>query len=406
MALRILLMCRSVPFPPRSGAPLRLWQLLNALANIGIVDVVSFGDREADAGSMPVAASWIHLGDDIPEARVSGFRLLLKLIWPREYPFENDFCTGDLNSKVRGILRDLRPDIVVLSHWKDALPRALRGHRRLVVDAHNIESLLDGGFRAQRSEGLKARFARWRFRRRERELFRAAQRVWTTSKVDAAQVLQLDHKAQVRVIPNAIETERFRAVLTSRLAGDVGEESRVARSYKIGYIGTYFYEPNQTSAMRLIEEIFPLIAERLPRSELWLVGKDPTPEMLDASIRDPRVRVTGPVDDTLPYFRDLDVLIVPIVVASGTRLKILEAFAAGLPVISTAKGAEGISAVDGQEIIIAESSEALANAAIRLLGDRNMLRAQITAGSELVERSYSWTSAQRTVSEAIAELMT
>jgi len=373
---------------------------------LGTVDVVSFGDREIDAERMPIAASWTHIGDDVPEARVSGWRLLLKLVRPREYPFENDFCTGELNLQLGSVLRDLHPDVVVLSHWKDALPLALRGYRRLVVDAHNIESLLDGGFRAQRNDGLRARFAKWRFRRRERKLFRAAQSVWTTSNIDAAEVVRLDRKAKVKVIPNAIDTERFRAVLTGRLARDTGDQARVAGAYKIGYIGTYFYEPNQTSAMRLIDEIFPLIAEQLPRSELWLVGKDPTPEMLDASIRDPRVRVTGAVDDTLPYFRDLDVLIVPIVVASGTRLKILEAFAAGLPVISTAKGAEGIAVVDGQEIIIAESSEALANAAIRLLGDRNTIRAQIAAGSELVERSYAWASAERTVSEAVAELMT
>jgi len=403
--MKIILVCRSVPYPPRRGASLRLWQLLNGLAKVGTVDVVSFGDREIDAERMPIAASWTHVGDDVPEARVSGLMLLLKLIRPRQYPFENDFCTGELNAQLVSILRGLRPDVVVLSHWKDALPRAIRGHRRLIVDAHNIESSLDGGSRAQRNDGLKARFAKWRFRRRERKLFHAAKSVWTTSEIDAAQVLQLDRKAKVRVVPNAVDTERFRAVLTNRLAGDVCDQGRATGAYKIGYIGTFFYEPNQTAAMRLIDEIFPLIAERLPGSELWLVGKDPTQEMLNASGRDVRVRVTGSVDDTLPYFRDLDVLIVPIVVGSGTRLKILEAFAAGLPVISTAKGAEGIAAVDGQEIIIAESSEALANAAIRILGDRNALCAQITAGSELVERSYSWTSAQRTVSEAVAELM-
>ncbi len=402
--MKILLMCRSVPYPPRSGAPLRLWQLLNALAKIGPVDVLSFGDREADALQMPTATSWTHLGDDIPEKRASGWRLLRKLLQPREYPFENDFCNAELNAAVRDLIAERRPDIIVLSHWKDALPRAIRRHPRLIIDAHNIESLLDGGFRTGRSGGLRARFAAWRFRRRERKLFHAARNVWTTSEVDAAQVVSLDRKAIVRVVPNAVDTERFDSVLAGRLARGSNVDGRLPRACKIGFIGTYFYEPNETSAIRLIEEIFPSIAKQLPRSELWLVGKDPTPAMLEAASRDPRVRVTGAVDDTLPYFRDLDVLIVPIVVASGTRLKILEAFAAGLPVISTAKGAEGI-AVEGRELVIADSSEALAGAAVRLLSDPVKLRSQISAAAELVDRSYSWTGTQRAVSDAITELM-
>ena len=405
MSIKILLMCRSVPFPPRSGAPLRLWQLLNALSRVGDVDVVSFGEREVDAHEMPIAARWTHLGDDIPEARFSGLGKILKLFRPREYPFENDFCTDELNATVRRLLKSARPDVVVISHWKDALPRAISDHPCIVVDAHNIESMLDGGIQKRRSSGLRDRYARQRFLRRERKLFRAARNVWTTSEVDAVQVTELARAAKVKVIPNAVDTGRYQKVLTSHLERSSRDDEQEQRTYKIGFIGTYFYEPNQKSAMRLIDEIFPIIREQEPKSELWLVGKDPTPEMLEAASRDPRIHVTGVVADTLPYFRDLDLMIVPIVVASGTRLKILEAFAAGLAIVSTAKGAEGIAATNGRELVIAESSEALAGEALRLLRDHVALRSQITAAAELVERSYSWTSVQRSVSDAVAELI-
>jgi glycosyltransferase involved in cell wall biosynthesis len=163
----------------------------------------------------------------------------------------------------------------------------------------------------------------------------------------------------------------------------------------IVYVGYYHYAPNRDAAETLIEEIFPRVLRQRRDARLLLVGREPSEAMLAAAARDARIVVTGAVDDTRPYLRLADVCAVPLHAGGGTRLKILEAFASGIPVVSTSKGIEGIAAVNGREVVIADDHDTFASAIVDVLSHPERYRAQIDAAFDLVRRAYSLDTLQR-----------
>ena len=402
--LKVLLVCNMSPFPPQGGSPLRLWQMINVLAKIATVDVLSFGDRDVRVASMPVANSWIHIGDDVEKRRFIGAQKVRALLRARQFPFENDFRDAEFNRIIADRITDVRPDVIVLSHWRDALPDSLARAPRLIVDAHNIESLL-GPHAVPRLRSFRERFAMLRFRQRERRLFKVATSVWVTSAVDAALASKMAPRADIRVVPNAVDTDHYRPLLNKRLQTVRSSVAAREGSVAVGYIGRYSYNPNAVAARRLLHAIFPRIRERCPDAHLWLVGMHPGRELVDAAAGDSHVHVTDAVEDVLPFLERFDALVVPIATASGTRLKILEAFAAGVPVVSTSKGAEGIAATPSSELCIADSDEGLAEAAVRLLDDPARVERQIVSAAALVERAYSWSSIESTVRAGVERVM-
>ena len=113
----------------------------------------------------------------------------------------------------------------------------------------------------------------------------------------------------------------------------------------------------------------------------------------------------GFVEDVRPFFEECQILVVPLSVGSGTRIKILEAMATGTPVVSTDIGAEGIDYVDGENILIANSPQDLSAAVVRLLRDREECFRIGAAGRRLVERSYSWDSAAEVMRTEMAQIL-
>ncbi len=131
-----------------------------------------------------------------------------------------------------------------------------------------------------------------------------------------------------------------------------GSESRSKGGPTLLYAGGYFWSPNVDAAHLLIAEIYPKLRVRYPGTRLVLVGREPTPEMEAAARSNENIVVTGEVADVRPYLLEADIVPVPLLVGGGMRVKILEAFAAGIPVVSTTKGCEGINVVDGRELLI------------------------------------------------------
>jgi glycosyltransferase involved in cell wall biosynthesis len=164
------------------------------------------------------------------------------------------------------------------------------------------------------------------------------------------------------------------------------------------YPGSFAYPPNAAAAIRLMTDVLGAVRTRGFEARVVLVGREPGAALLAAAARDRDVHVTGAVESVLPYLEQPCVVTLPIDGGSGTRLKILEAFAIGRPVVSTVKGAEGIDAVDGVHLLIRHDARAIADAVIQTWHRRD-LRAQLCANAlDLVRQRYSWSAA----TEAIA----
>jgi glycosyltransferase involved in cell wall biosynthesis len=148
--------------------------------------------------------------------------------------------------------------------------------------------------------------------------------------------------------------------------------------------------PNIDAVRWFTSEVLPIIRRRRPECFLTIAGRRPTAGIRSLAARDARIQVTGTVPDVRPILWGAAVAIVPLRIGGGTRLKIYEAMAAKVPVVSTAVGAEGLDVRDGENILIADSARDFADACLALLDDANARRALTRAAWEMVSSCYSW----------------
>jgi len=395
--LRTLFIASGAPYPARGGAEQRWWQNINILATRGPVHVLSIGARQAGVDTMPVAAEWVHIDSAEFPATRSLRALFTRLIAQRQYPLPV-LATPIVNKRLRAMIERVDPDIIVLSHWKNSYPAPLKKCSNVILDMHNVESLIGTDLQHIKSPFVRGILS-WRWRARERALVRNASRTWVCGSNDVGELKRLDPRLPAPIVwPNAVDLELYREVREGKTAFPAGLQRNGAT---LIFVGLYSYKPNRLAATELLEKLIPLTLARMPQARFVFVGGAPTGAMIEAAQRDPRIIVTGRVDDVRQYLALADVCVVPIRTGGGTRAKILECFAAKIPVVSTAKGVEGIEVVAGREIRIAESPEALTEGALELLKDPAARARQADAAFDLVRRLYSWSSLANQIDESL-----
>ena len=162
----------------------------------------------------------------------------------------------------------------------------------------------------------------------------------TVSEIDRDLYLKTNPRLQIDVIPNGVDVQKYTPLPANNA------------SPTLLFIGNMGYSPCVDAMLYFCREIFPLIRQAVSGVELWIVGKEPLPEVL--RLNSDGVHVTGQVEDVIPYYKQSAVCVVPLRSGGGTRLKILEAMALGRPVVSTTIGCEGLEVVDGQHLLIAD----------------------------------------------------
>lgn len=156
------------------------------------------------------------------------------------------------------------------------------------------------------------------------------------------------------------------------------------------FTGSMDWLPNEDAMQYFVKEIMPRVRQAIPELTLTVVGRNPYQSLIDLSRSDPRVIVTGRVDDVRPYIARAAAYIVPIRVGGGTRLKIYEAMAMAKPVISTTVGAEGLPVRDGSELLLADSPETFTAAVVRVLKDQDLARRLGASASATVRERFGW----------------
>lgn len=250
-----------------------------------------------------------------------------------------------------------------------------------VLDVHNIEyDVLRQVARQGAVSPARRLFNQLEYRklqREERAGWRRATSCIATSQGDAKAIEEVTRRP-VPVIPNGVDLAHFPRVPLER-----ADPSRVV------FVGAMRYQPNADAARFAALEILPRLRERLPQATLTLAGADP-PDAVRELASIPGVTVTGTIPDVRPVVAGAGVVIVPLTTGGGTRLKILEAFAMGRPVVSTPLGASGIEARDGEHLLLASDPAAFVEAILRLHGDRALVARLTDAAYQLVLDRYQW----------------
>lgn len=252
---------------------------------------------------------------------------------------------------------------------------------RTVLDLHNVESILHD--RCAAAEGGAAWFAHRIFARAcrglERKWLPRYGQVLAASEEDARAARAIAPAARVAVYPNAIPE--------CPAPPRVDEEALV-------FSGNLEYHPNRSAVRFFAREIWPRLRDQWPRLVWRLVGKNPG-AIAEFVAGDARIEVVGPVEDAVAELARSRVAVAPLLAGSGTRLKILEAWAAGVPVVSTTLGAEGLGARDGAHLLLADSAADFTTAVSRLLACTSTRASLAIGGRLLLEKEFTWAAAWR-----------
>jgi len=344
----ILVLCPYVPHPPTHGGSLRTRVLLEALRGAGdrgdadvVHVVVPVADEAARATAKAFAQAMavrVHTVAVPVLPRPDFARKLRSWSRGRSELLLRRWGEG-AGPAVAGIAASLRPDLVVVDS-SFVLPIVPRAPVPQLLHLHNLESSVFAragaagrGFAERVTRAFEART----IAAAEQQALRTAAAVVGVSEVDRALALALAPGANVVAVPNSVDLERLPLLPPPSLPSPP----------RLLFVGTLDYPPNLEAVRELVLEHLPVLRAAFPGLVVRLVGRDDGGALAAFRGRD-GVEAVGPVDDLLPHYRDSHAVYLPIRSGGGTRLKILEAWALGLPVLSTAVGCEGLDAVDGE----------------------------------------------------------
>lgn len=380
--MRVLFVTTTHPWPPTDGERVRTFNFLRELARETELTVLA--PEGPSGGSAPEAlrdARWHpYTCEPLTHAQRALSYLTLTPVFYRAARCAE--AQRWLSSVPRGGYDVVHLDGLPALNYLDAA-QAITSN--VVADVRDSWSLLYG--RLWRTHGRSA--ARWLKRlaveRLERAQLTRTPRVVFISEVDADHVRArygLD-PARLAVVPNGVNEELFGLPAYAGAAPGAGP--------CIMFTGAMGYAPNEQAAVHFIHDILPKVRARLPHARFVVVGKDPSPAL--RVLASDTVEVTGAVPSVSAELRRADVVVAPLLSGSGMKNKVLEALAAGRPLVASPVAAEGIAVRDGEHLLIAREPDGWAEALARLHSDAHLAMRLAAQGRARVAEHYTWRGA-------------
>jgi len=293
-----------------------------------------------------------------------------------------------LQSKLRELARQDAFDLVICDFLAPALNfLQVSFPCPVVLFQHNIEAQIWKRLAASQPSPIKRWYLHLQYRRMHRweaRLSRLFDGVITVSPEDTALARADYHLSNVLGhVPTGVSTVDFQAA-PARPAGS---------RFTMGFLGSMDWMPNIDACLYFAREIMPLVQQQLPDCRFKIIGRNPAPAIRELGTTGGAIEISGTVEDIQPHVHECDVIVVPLKAGGGTRIKIYEAMAMGVPVVSTTIGAEGLEITHGQNILIADDAPAFARELVRAAGAPALLAALARQGREDVEKKHSWVAA-------------
>lgn len=381
--MNILFLTQVVPYPPDSGPKVKTYHVLRYLAERGYQVTLASFVRAEEKGYLEKLSPYCAAIHTVPIRRsfVGNARAYVSSL-RSDQPF---LVTRDSSEKMSILVRHLTRGRNVIVH-ADQLSMGQFALETNVVprllDEHNAVWTIVDRARKFAPFYLRPMLVREKeqLRKYEGQLCQQMKAVLTVSRNDANALADVGADPnKIAVIPIAIDCAGLQLV------------PRRTGSARILILTTLYYPPNAEGVRWFIRKVLPFIQKQIPEVHLTIVGARPPMDITNFARRNPQsVTVTGYVDDLKPYLDQASVMVVPVRIASGMRVRLLEAFARGIPVVTTSMGVEGIEAHHQEHLLIADEEIEFTEQTLRLLQDECLRERLATNARRLVEEKYDW----------------
>jgi polysaccharide biosynthesis protein PslH len=384
--MRLLYFAPHVSWPLTTGARLRDYHLARQL---GMHCSLSFVGLRAPSEQEPASPpADCHFERNITLARGKAYtplKIVKGLAGPEPITLLNYFDPA-AGARLGRLVDELEIDAVQLEsvHLLPYLPfiRAARRRPSVLADWHNIESELMYRFAGNThsmARRLVARRTAVLIERSENGLLASCRIHTVTSEREQVEMMRRAPGADIRVVPNGVDAGYY-----ARTAPAAAQQTAPA----VLFVGSMDYHANIDAVTWFVRKIWPELKQRHPAMRFFIVGRNPPAEVRNLACA--AIEVTGTVDDVRPWYARAAAVVVPIRTGSGTRLKILEAMAAGVPVVSTRVGAEGLSVEDGVNIVLADREAEIVRGLDRVISSEPLAHQLCESGKKLVTERYDW----------------
>jgi glycosyltransferase involved in cell wall biosynthesis len=385
--MRVLFLSQVLPYPLDAGPKMRSYFVLRHLVQQHQVTLLTFvrpADRPEDIAHL---AEFCHAVYTVPmfRNRLRDVKFLVQSLFARQPFLIIRDQVPAMTDRIQQLVREESFDVIHADQlWMAQYALAARtvsARPKLILDQHNAVHLIP-----QRLADGEANLVKQRFLAREADVLavyepevcrRFDHVVWVTEEdrqaVAALSTATANGQAPSTVIPICADPAQTRPV------------GREANQRRITFLGGLHWPPNAQGVLWFAREVLPQIRAEIPEAVLTVIGKSPPAGLAGAGIE-----ITGYVTDLRPYLAETAVFIVPLHAGGGMRVKILDAWSWGLPVVSTTIGAEGIDTQHGQDILMADTAQAFAQAVIRLLKDPTLAQQLGQNGRQAVAQKYDW----------------
>ncbi|RRS03990.1 glycosyltransferase [Aquabacterium soli] len=384
--MRILWAMPYLPWPVTSGGKSRQFHLLRSMAERGhritlLVQSKTALDDEARARLAPMVERLIVLPRRSLKHPVTLWHAALAP-WPLLTTVNGH--APALSARFNELLSEGGWDVVQIEHSYGFQPfeLALARHRQpFVLCEHNVESQLGAATYSKWPVWLRplARYDQWRARRWERRVLSQASAVAAVTDADARTMERLSGGQPVGVVANGVDTRAF-----SQVEPAVGSD-------KVLFVGNYEYAPNVDAIEWALTEVFPRLWRQRPGARFIVCGHA-MPEAWRHRFTDARIEWRGYVPHLAEVQAEAAAFLAPLRFGGGSKLKVLEALAAGLPLVSTPEGVSGLGVVDGVHAHLGGTADGLAEALAAVMGQPDRARALGEAGREHVAARFDWSA--------------
>lgn len=380
--MKILMLTPYLPYPLLSGGQIRTYNLLKKLADKHEITLFALIKDESERQYIKDLAP---LCTKIKVFKRSRHPFTLANVFKTaisSYPFL--VIRNHVPETIEAVRKELLSDDYDLIHAETfyMMPHLPETEVPVILVEQTIEYLGYESY-AQKAPFFLRPLYNWdidKIRHWERHFWRSAQKLIVMSQDDKEFIVQeIGQPDKIEVVSNGVDTDWFDE-----------KPRRLPDEPTVLSVGTFKWLPNVEAVNFLVQEVWPLLKEKVSSARLWIVGNAPTPHVLAYEQNDEQIKVTGNIPDIRDAFKQAHVLAAPVFSGKGTRYKVLEAMASGTPVVATPTAIEGLGVEDGQHVLLARDAQEMSDQISKLFAQPELREKLARKAKQYVTDHYDW----------------